>query len=495
MTNHIEQEIVDKIINCFIALTKDISSREKDMAKDNGKQIERRAMMLETPIPKLIPNMALPTIVAMMVTSIYYLADSYFVHFLGTSATAAVGVNLSIDQTIMMAGSFLAFGANSYIARLMGADKIKTASKTLCAAFYTAVLLGILVMVPGLMFTEKIVRFLGAYDNSVPYAVSYAKYLLIAAPFTAPSFVLNQCLRSEGSPVYSMIGIAAGSVLNIGLAPLFIFTFDLGIAGAGMATAISKFISFCILIYPYIRKRTVLRLSIKNISYRSDIVRETLLMGLPSLLRMGLAVVSNIFVNRIAGAYSESAQAAIVVVTRIMMLPSFAMLGFGQGFQPVAGFNWGAKRYDRVKESFRYSCVVGVIFTAAASILIGIFAKEIILLFTEADAEMVKIGRLCLIAQCIAMPLGAWVIVVNMLYAALGKPVGAIFLGITRQGVCFIPVIFILPALFGINGLAVAQGVADLISFLVTIPFAVSIMKSITQQEKHELPLPIPDLS
>jgi len=463
------------------------------MAKDKGKQIERRAMMLETPISKLIPKMAVPTIVAMMVSSIYYLADTYFVHFLGTSATAAVGVNLSIDQAIMMAGSFLAFGANSFIARLMGADKLKTASKTLSTAFYTAVILGILVMIPGLMFTDKIVRFLGASDTSAPYAVSYAKYLLIAAPFTAPSFVLNQCLRSEGSPLYSMIGISAGAVLNIGLAPLFIFTFNLGIAGAGIAVAISKLISFCILIYPYIRKKTVLRLSIKNISYRSDIVRETSLMGLPSLLRMGLAVVANVFVNKIAGDYSDSALAATSVVTRIMMLPSFAMLGFGQGFQPVAGFNWGAKRYDRVKESFRFSCIIGVIFTAAVSVLIGIFAEQIIMLFTEADADMIKIGRLCLITQCISMPLGAWVIVVNMLYAALGKPVGAIFLGITRQGVCFIPVLFILPALFGINGLAVSQGVADLLSFLVTIPFAVSISKSITQREKHDLPLLKPD--
>ena len=463
------------------------------MAEDKQKQIERRTMMLDTPIPKLIPKMAVPTIVAMMVSSIYYLADTYFVSFLGTSATAAVGVNLSIDQAIMMAGSFLAFGANSYIARLMGANNLKTASQTLSAAFYTAVILGVLVMVPGLMFTDQIVRFLGATDTSAPYAVSYATYHLIAAPLTAASFVLNQCLRSEGSPVFSMIGISAGAILNIALAPLFIFTFNLGIAGAGMAVAISKLISFGILIYPYIRRKTILRLSVKNISYSSDIVRETTLMGLPSLLRMGLAVVANIFVNKIAGAYSDSALAATSVVTRIMMLPSFALLGFGQGFQPVAGFNWGAKRYDRVKESFRFSSVVGVIFTVAFSVLLGLYAKQIIQLFTETDAEMIKVGSLCLISQCISMPLSAWVIVVNMLYAALGRPVGAIFLGITRQGVCFIPVLFILPALFGLNGLAVAQGVADLLSFLITIPFAVIIIKHITQQQKSEISLPNPD--
>ena len=460
------------------------------MGNEKDKQINRRALMLETPIPKLIPKMAVPTVVAMLISSIYSMVDTYFVSFLGTSAVAAVGVNMSLDQTIIMAGSFLAFGANSYIARLLGSKKNDIAAKTLSTAFFAAVFLGILVMVPGLVFTEKLVRFLGATDSSVSYAIDYAKYILIAAPFMAPSFVLNMCLRSEGSPVYSMIGIGTGGVLNIILAPIFIFTLNLGVAGAAMATAISKLISFLILIYPYIRKKSILKLSFKNISFQHDIVRETTLMGLPSLFRMSLSVVASILTINIAGRFSDSALAAISVVTRIMMLPTSAMLGFGQGFQPVAGYNWGANYFDRVQKSYKFSAVVGVIFMAAVCFFMAIFAKQIILLFTENDINMINIGSLCLISQCITMPLNAWVIVVNMLYSALGKPTGAIILGITRQGICFIPVIFVLSAFWGLNGLTVSQAVADILSFFLTIPFANIVKRDITKKEKTEIPLP-----
>lgn len=460
------------------------------MENDKQKQSARRALMLDTSIPKLIPKMAVPTMTAMLISSIYSMADTYFVSHLGTAATAAVGVNMAIDQTITMAGSFLAFGSSSYVSRLLGAKKTLTASKTMSTAFFAAIFLGVLVMLPGLIFTEAIVRFLGANDSVTPYAADYARYILIAAPFMAPSFVLNQCLRSEGSPVYSMIGIGIGGVLNIALDPLFIFTFDLGIAGAAMATAISKFIGFCILIFPYVSKKSILRLSAKNISFSSDIVWETTLMGFPSMFRMGLGVVAAILINNVAGKHSDSALAAISVVTRIMMLPTAAMLGFGQGFQPVAGFSWGAKRYDRVRESYRFSSIIGVSFIAAVSLLIGIFAKQILLLFTENNTDLVEIGSLCLISQCISMPLNAWVIVVNMLYSALGKPTGAIILGITRQGLCFIPVIYILPSLFGINGVAVSQAVADLFSFLLTVPFAVIILRDIAKREKNEIQLP-----
>lgn len=465
------------------------------MGKDMQLQAQRREMMLGTPISRLIPKMAIPTIVAMLVTSIYSMADTYFVSFLGTSATAAVGVTMSIDQIIMMAGSFLAFGANSYVSRLLGAKQTKKASSTLSTAFFSAVVMGALVMTPGLLFTEKLVRFLGATPSSTQYAIDYANYILIAAPYMAASFVLNQCLRSEGSPVYSMVGIGIGGILNIALDPLFIFTFNLGVAGAAIATAISKFIGFCILIYPYIRKRTVLRLSIKIISFSKDIVREISLMGLPSLLRMGLGVVAYVLVNNIAGRYSDSALAATSVVSRIMMIPLSAMLGFGQGFQPVAGFNWGAKRYDRVRKSFRFSSIVGAIGTVIISLLIWIFAEQIIYLFTETDMEMLALGKLCLISQCLSLPLTAWVIVVNMMYAALGKPGGAIILGITRQGLCFIPVIFILSSIFGVQGVAVAQASSDLISFLITIPFAVSITRQVSRQEKSELPLPTSEIT
>ncbi|MEG1164995.1 MAG: MATE family efflux transporter [Oscillospiraceae bacterium] len=460
------------------------------MAKETQHMGDRRAMMLDTPISKLIPKMAIPTIVAMLITSIYGMADTYFVHFLGTSATAAVGVNSSIDQMIMVVGSFLEIGSNSYISRLLGAKQLDKASNTLSTAFFAAIFLGIAVMVPGLIFTDPLVRFLGATDSSAHYAVDYASYVLLAAPFMTASFVLNQSLRSEGNPVYSMVGMGIGGLLNIALDPLFIFTFDMGVAGAAIATAISKLVGFCILIYPYIRRSSVLRISPKLISFARDIVREITLMGIPSLFRMGLGVIASIITINIAGNYSDSAVAAIAVVTRIMMFPTSAILGFGQGFQPVAGFNFGAKRFDRVKSSFKFSSIVAIIFIGALSLLMGLFAGPIIQLFTETDETLLEIGRFCLITQCIVMPLNAWIIVVNMLYSALGKPVGAIILGMSRQGICFFPVVFLLPALFGIYGLAAVQAAADFLSLLVAIPFAVIAIRDVNRLANNELQLP-----
>ena len=460
------------------------------MPDNSNLNSRRRSMMLNNPISKLIPKMAVPTVVAMLITALYNMADAYFVSSLGTSATAAVGVNMTIDHIIMMGGSFLAIGANSYIARLLGAKQNKKASATLSNAFFTALAIGVVIAAVGLIFIKRVVVFLGATETSVQYAMDYASYILVAAPFMTSSFVLNQCLRSEGSPVYSMIGMGIGGLLNIGLDPLFIFTFDMGVAGAAIATAISKFIGFCILIAPYLLKKSVLRISFKNISFSSDIVREISFMGLPSLLRFALQIVASVLMNNLAGNYSDSALAGISVVNRIMMIPGGIVLGYGQGFMPVAGYNWGAKRFDRVKRSYTFSSVSIFAFIMAMSAVMVIFSEQIILLFTEGDAEMVRIGSFSLIAQSLVMPLNALVIILNMYYSALGKPIGAIIQSLSRQGYCFIPLFFILSGIYGIMGLAAVQAAADLLSFVVSIPFAIHIVRFVSRAEKNELQLP-----
>ncbi|NLW65389.1 MAG: MATE family efflux transporter [Clostridiales bacterium] len=460
------------------------------MPDNSNLNSRRRSMMLNNPISKLIPKMAVPTVVAMLITALYNMADAYFVSSLGTSATAAVGVNMTIDHIIMMGGSFLAIGANSYIARLLGAKQNKKASATLSNAFFTALAIGVVIAAVGLIFIKRVVVFLGATETSVQYAMDYASYILVAAPFMTSSFVLNQCLRSEGSPVYSMIGMGIGGLLNIGLDPLFIFTFDMGVAGAAIATAISKFIGFCILIAPYLLKKSVLRISFKNISFSSDIVREISFMGLPSLLRFALQIVASVLMNNLAGNYSDSALAGISVVNRIMMIPGGIVLGYGQGFMPVAGYNWGAKRFDRVKRSYTFSSVSIFALIMAMSAVMVIFSEQIILLFTEGDAEMVRIGSFSLIAQSLVMPLNALVIILNMYYSALGKPIGAIIQSLSRQGYCFIPLFFILSGIYGIMGLAAVQAAADLLSFVVSIPFAIHIVRFVSRAEKNELQLP-----
>lgn len=460
------------------------------MSENSNLSSERRQMMLNTPISKLIPKMAIPTVIAMLITAIYNMADTYFVSFLGTSATAAVGVNSSIDMIIMMGGSFLAIGANSYIARLLGARQNKKASATLSNAFFVALAMGILIAIFGLSFIKPLVVFLGATETSLKYSIDYASYILIAAPFMTTSFVLNQCLRSEGSPYYSMFGMGIGGLINIALDPLFIFTLDLGVAGAAIATAISKLIGFCILIAPYFLKKSVLRLSFKNISFSGDIVREISFMGIPSLLRIGLQVLAGILLNRVAGHYSDSALAGISIVTRIMMIPSNIALGFGQGFMPVAGYNWGAKRYDRVKKSYTFSTITIFLFTLLISVVLIIFSEEIIQLFTESDTEMLEIGSFCLITQSIIMPFNAAAIMLNMFYSSLGRPIGSVILSLSRQGYCFLPVFYILPAIYGILGLAAVQAVADVLSFILAIPFAVHIVKIVDKTFDNELKFP-----
>ena len=430
----------------------------------------RKQMMLTEPMSRVIPRMAVPTIVAFLINSIYSLTDTYFVSFLGTNATAAVSVNTSLDALIMMAGSLMAIGANSYIARLLGAKDEEKASTVLSTAFYIALVLGLILLVLGMGFMKPMVRLLGATETCEKYAIEYATYVLMAAPFMAGSFVMNQCLRAEGSAVLSMIGMGAGGILNCVLDPIFIFGLDMGVAGASIATAISKVVSFAILIYPYLTKRSLLRISARRCRFNRDIVGQIVSVGSSSMFRSGLSVVSGIILNNIAGGISDAALAGIGVANKIMMFPFSIILGFGSGFQPVAGFNWGAKRYDRVMASFRYSAKVAIIGAAVMAALLAVFAEPVIRLFSETDPEMQRIGALCIRLQSFALPIHGWVAVVNMFCAGLGYAKGAVILATARQGSCFIPVVFIMAALWGSFGVAAVQAVADVLTLLLAVP-------------------------
>jgi len=439
----------------------------------------RRLMMLNQPLHKVIPKMAVPTIIAFLINSIYSLADTYFVSSLGTNATAAVSVNASLDQLIMMCGSMLAVGANSYIARLMGEGKDKKASQVLSTCFFVAFGIGAALMIFGSIFMTPMVRLLGATPTCEAYSIEYATYVLMAAPFMAANFVLNQCLRSEGSATLSMVGMGLGGIINCVLDPIFIFELNMGVAGASLATAISKLISFAILIFPYITRRSMLRLSVRNIHFSKDIIKEVVSVGSSSLFRNALAVVAAILLNDIAGDISDSALAGIGVCTKIMMFPFGIVLGFGNGFQPVAGFNWGAKRYDRVAESYRFSAWTAVIGSTILAAVLVLLAKPMIVAFAGEDPDMLRIGRLCLILQAVTLPIHAWVAVVNMLCNALGNAVGAFILATARQGSCFIPIVHLMAWVLGETGVASVQAAADVLSLVFAIPIAILLTKKI----------------
>ena len=472
-------------------------------------------MMANEPIPKLIFKMALPTIIAFLITSIYSLADTYFISQIPgdtTNQLAAVQVNSSLDQLIMMCGSLFAIGANSYIARLLGQGNQKKASQVLSTAFFSAFSVGLLFAVFGSIFMVPMVRLFGSTPEAEQHSISYATYILVAAPFMASNFVMNQCLRSEGSATLSMIGIGSGGIINCILDPFFVlakgdalfggliempFGLGMGVAGASLATAISKIISFAILIYPYVFRKSVLKLSVRMIHYSKDIIGQIVSVGSSSMFRSGLAVVSSMLLTNLIKmklfASMESMdpnalQAVIGVGNRIMMFPFSVILGFGSGFQPVAGYNWGAKKYDRVLESYRYASKVAIIGSLVMCGVLMATADGMIGLFAQENEQMQRYGVVCIIMQCIAMPIHAWVAVVNMLCAGLGKAKNALILSTARQGSCFIPILLPMIYFFGANGIASVQAVADILSMALAIPIAISVMKLVkTEMGKNNL--------
>lgn len=451
--------------------------KEKIVSSTDPKM--RREMMLNVPIPRVIPQMAIPTIVAFLINSIYSTADTYFVAALGTNATAAVSVNASLDQLILMCGSMLAVGANSYIARLLGKGDKEKASQVLSTAFFLALCVGLALAVLGSIFMTPMVRLLGATATCENYAIEYATYVLLAAPFMAANFVMNQCLRSEGSAFLSMMGMGVGGILNCILDPIFITGLNMGVAGASLATAICKLVTFSILIVPYIKRKSLLHLSIRNFHISKKIMSEIVGVGSSSMFRSGLAVVSAIILNKIAGQISDSVLAGIGVCNKIMMFPFGVIMGFGNGFQPVAGFNWGAKRYDRVAESYRFSAwtaILGSLFLGAA---LFIPAPTIIRIFAGQDPDMLRIATLCLRLQCLALPIHGWVFVVNMLCVSLGEARGALLLSTSRQGTCFLPIVVPMGKILGADGLAGVQAVADVLSLAMAIPLSIRMTRKI----------------
>ena len=446
--------------------------------------------MLSQPLPKVITKMAVPSIVGFLITSIYNLADTYFVSWLGESATAAVSVNASLDQIIMMAGSMLAVGAASYVSRLLGARNKEKADQVLSTAFFLAFAFGLVVSVLGTAFMQPMVRLLGATDTCEHYAIQYATYVLLVAPFMATTFVMNQCLRAEGSPMRSMLGMGFGGILNCFLDPIFILPWglDMGVAGASLATAISKMVSFAILIFPYLTRRSVLRMSVRCFWFERDIITQIITVGSSSMFRSGLAVVSAIVLNNIAGSISDAVLAGIGVSNKIMMFPFGIILGFGTGFQPVAGFNWGAQRYDRVQESYRFAAWTAVIGSAIMGLVLALCAQPLIGLFATAGhaEEMREIGALCIRLQCLALPAHGWVAVVNMLCAGLGKAKGALLLSTSRQGTCFLPIVYPMAWAWGAYGVAAVQAVADMLTLFLALPLIRRIMKQIQAADQAQ---------
>lgn len=433
--------------------------------------------MTETPVDKLITSLAIPTVISMLVSAIYNIADTFFVAKLGTSASGAVGIVFSLMAVIQSIGFTLGMGSGSLISRLLGAKKNKMANEVASTGFFTAIIFGVLLALFGIINLDALMRALGSSDSILPLAKSYAKYILIAAPVMCTSFVLNNILRSEGKARFAMVGIASGSIINIFLDPILIFKFDMGISGAAIATMASQMISFLILFSSVLRGVTISKLNIKYMSKKFSTYCLIIKTGLPSFTRQGLASVSTVLLNLCAVGYGDAAVAALSIFSKIFMFIFSMVIGFGQGFQPVVGYNYGAEKYDRVRESCFFTLKVGMSIMFFCAVIGFIFAPQIIKLFIEDDLEVINIGTTCLRAQCIVMPLIPICAVCNMTFQMIGRSWTATLLSSTRQGLCFIPILFIGNAIFGLRGIEFTQALSDITSCIIAIPFGISFLK------------------
>ncbi|MCI8726605.1 MAG: MATE family efflux transporter [Hungatella sp.] len=425
--------------------------------------------MTTAPVSGLILSLALPSIVTMLINSVYNLADTFFVGRLGTSATGAVGVVFSIPMILNALGFLVGTGASSLMSRFLGARDQKEAQRVTSTGFFLSFFFGLLVAGTGFLAGESLMILLGATDTILPFAMAYGRYIFFGSPFAASSLALSQCLRGEGRSKESMTGQVLGGVLNMVLDPLFIFVFQLGIAGAAMATALSQFISWTILLSFYLRGKTQVQISIRSMSRTWEQYLELFSNGFPSLSRHGCNMIANVVLNWVAGGWGDAAIAAMSVCSRLLYLSNAVSLGLGQGAQPVFGYSHGAGNHRRVKEAFWFTARAGIISMCCFGVIGVAFAPQLIGLFQN-DNEVIRIGSTAFRLVCVVMPFASFVANVGTMFQMIGRPLPSTMLILSRQLFFYIPALIVLPRLFGLFGLQIAGPLADMLSACMALP-------------------------
>ncbi|MBQ8682892.1 MAG: MATE family efflux transporter [Clostridia bacterium] len=456
---------------------------------DDGQKFIR---MTTEPVGRLIGRMAVPTVISMLITSIYNMADTFFVGLLdNTSATGAVGVVFSLMAIIQACAFLFGQGSGNYISRMLGQQHRAEAERMATIAFFSAIITGIFITVIGLCFLTPLARLLGSTETILPYAREYLGIILLGAPWMIGSLVLNNQLRFQGSAFYGMIGIGFGGLLNVALDPVFIFGLNMGVTGAAAATVISQAVSFLLLLFGTTRKDNLRIRPLLFRPHRAD-YQEILRGGIPSLCRQGLSSASTIALNYMAGVFGgDPAIAAMSIANRVTHLAFAALLGFGQGFQPVCGFNYGARLYNRVKQGFWLCVRLGSVLLLAASIAGFMFAPELVALFSS-DSEVLRLGALSLRLQCIGFPLLAWIVMNTMLTQIIGRVGAASFLSMARQGLFFIPFVLGLPLLLRLLGadpllgVQAAQPLSDIATAIVAVPVCIRVMGDALKEERPQ---------
>ena len=454
------------------------------MKEKQEKKQDQYYEMANAPISKIIPKLAVPTIISMLVTSIYNMADTFFVSQLGTSASGAVGIIFSAMAIIQALAFMIGMGTGNFIARMIGAGNRKLAEELASIAFFTGFGVGLVIAVIGNANIGQLVRMLGSTETIAPYAEAYASYIFVAAPFMICSFIMNNLLRFQGKALFAMVGITTGGVLNMVLDPIFIFGLDMGTAGAALATGLSQFISFCILLFMCNSREDCISIHPKKFKPTLAIYGEIIHGGLPSLGRQGIASIATIIMNTMAQPYGDAAIAAMSIVNRFMMFVGSAMIGFGQGYQPVCSYCFGARLYDRVKKACVYCVKVSTIFLLAVSVIGLILSGNIIQMFRKDDLEVIRIGTLALRLQLLTMPLQGLVVMGgNMTPQSIGYGIRATIVSTARQGWLLIPILLCTVPLFGVLGIQMAQPIADVGTFILAAVVTKGIFKDLDRKK------------
>ena len=444
---------------------------------------KKMVLLGSAPIPKALLSLGLPTMTGMLINALYNLADAYFVGGLGTVQMGAVTVAFPLGQVVVGLGLLFGNGAAAYLSRLLGRGDRDTANKVASTALYGGVFFGAVVILFSLIFLEPVLQRAGAIESVMPYAAAYARIYIVFSIFNVFNVTMNNIVSSEGAAKTAMCALMAGAVLNVALDPVFIYTLDLGVTGAAIATAISQMVSTLLYLCYILRKKSVFHFSIKACRFGKEVMPEILKIGIPTLIFQLLTSLSVAMINGAAKEYGSSALAAMGPVTKIMSMGTLIVFGFLKGFQPVAGFSYGAKKFDRLREAIRTAILWSTIFCVIFGLVTAAFPGQIMSLFTKEDAEMIRAGSIALRANGLSFILFGFYTVYSFLFLVMGKAAEGCILGACRQGICFVPAILILPAVWELNGVLYAQPIADAASALIAAVMAVRLHRELRAAE------------
>ena len=446
---------------------------------------KKMELLGSAPIPKALMALGIPTMIGMMINALYNLVDAYFVGGLGESQMGAISIVFPLGQVVVGLGLLFGNGAASYLSRLLGRGDQDTANKVASTALYSSVSIGAAVIFLATIFLKPILRLLGATDTIMPYAITYARIYVLSSIFNIFNVTMNNIVTSEGAAKTTMCALLTGAVLNIGLDPVFIYVLEMGVAGAAIATAISQVVSTLVYLAYIFGKKSAFTFSVKAFGPTREMMAEILKIGVPTLIFQLLTSLSIALINRAAKGYGDAVIAGMGAVTRVTSMGTLVVFGFLKGFQPIAGFSYGAKKFDRLREAIRTSIIWSTAFCVIVGLLMALLSTQIVSQFTKGNAEMISVGQKSLMANGFSFILFGYYTVYSSLLLALGKGRAGFILGACRQGICFVPVILILPAIWGINGILYAQPVADVLSAAITVWMAMRLHKELNAAEKN----------